>query len=176
MTQNRYRTASWQHSTAASRHENMHDAQHHGHKSGTAPLPSLYEHSSAANPAFALGWEAGDWGLDLVPTVSVTQLKYSDRRDHWLAVWRTGQTVFTIFCFQKMFKITKLVPKCFILSVEHYLIEKSIISHSAKDTALGSMIELSLGYYGHHKRKNNGIVHDFQTHFKSSLFTQLTCS
>ena len=28
---------------------------------------------------------------------------------------RTGQTVFTIFCFQKMFKITKLVPKCFIM-------------------------------------------------------------
>ena len=38
---------------------------------------------------------------------------------------RTGQTVFTIFCFQKMFKITKfnLVPKCFItgMSVEHYI-------------------------------------------------------
>ena len=33
---------------------------------------------------------------------------------------RTGQTVFTIFCFQKMFKITKLIPKCFILFVEHY--------------------------------------------------------
>ena len=43
-----------------------------------------------------------------------------DRRDHWLAASWTGQTVFTIFCFQKMFKITKLVPKCFILSVEHY--------------------------------------------------------
>ena len=27
---------------------------------------------------------------------------------------RTGQTVCTIFCFQKMFKITKLAPKCFI--------------------------------------------------------------
>ena len=56
------------------------------------------------------------------------------------------------------------------------LIEKSIISRSAKDTVLGSMIELCLGYYGHHKRENNGIVHDFQTHFKSSLFIQLTCS
>ena len=33
---------------------------------------------------------------------------------------RTGQTVFTIFCFQKMFKITKLVPQCYIMSVEHY--------------------------------------------------------
>ena len=33
---------------------------------------------------------------------------------------RTGQSVFTIFCFQKMFKLTKLVPKCFIMSVEHY--------------------------------------------------------
>ena len=38
---------------------------------------------------------------------------------------QTGQTVFTIFCFQKMFKITKLlVPKCFIniiyLSEQHY--------------------------------------------------------
>ena len=31
---------------------------------------------------------------------------------------RTGQTVFTIFCFRKMFKITKLVPKCFIMSVD----------------------------------------------------------
>ena len=56
------------------------------------------------------------------------------------------------------------------------LIEKSIISRSAKDTALGSMIELTVGFYGRHKRKNNGIVHDFQTHFKSSLFIQLTCS
>ena len=37
-------------------------------------------------------------------------------------------------------------------------------------------IELSLGYYGYHKRKNNGIVHDFQTHFKSFLFIQLTCN
>ena len=54
--------------------------------------------------------------------------------------------------------------------------EKSIISRSAKDTALGSMMERSLGYYGHHKRKHNGIVHDFQTHFKSSLFIQLTCN
>ena len=44
------------------------------------------------------------------------------------------------------------------------LIEKSIISRSAKDTALGSMIELTVGFYGRHKRKNNGIVHDFQTH------------
>ena len=33
---------------------------------------------------------------------------------------RTGQTVFTIFCFQKMFKITKLVPQCFMLPIEHY--------------------------------------------------------
>ena len=33
---------------------------------------------------------------------------------------RTGQTVFTIFCFQKMFKMTKLVPQCFILPIEHY--------------------------------------------------------
>ena len=56
------------------------------------------------------------------------------------------------------------------------LIEKSIISRSAKDTELGSMIECSLGYYGHHKRKHNGIIHDFQTHFKSSLFIQLTCN
>ena len=56
------------------------------------------------------------------------------------------------------------------------LIEKSIISRSAKDTVLGSMIELTVGFYGRHKRKNNGIVHDFQTHFKSSLFIQLTCS
>ena len=31
---------------------------------------------------------------------------------------RTGQTVFTIFCFRKIFKITKLVPKCFIMSVD----------------------------------------------------------
>ena len=33
---------------------------------------------------------------------------------------RTGQTVFTIFCFLKVFKMTKLVPKCLIMSVEHY--------------------------------------------------------
>ena len=33
------------------------------------------------------------------------------------------------------------------------LIEKSIISRSAKDTALGSMIELTVGFYGRHKRK-----------------------
>ena len=33
------------------------------------------------------------------------------------------------------------------------LIEKSIISRPAKDTALGSMIELTMGFYGHHKRK-----------------------
>ena len=33
---------------------------------------------------------------------------------------RTGQTVFTIFCFQKMFKMTKLVPQCFMLPIEHY--------------------------------------------------------
>ena len=31
------------------------------------------------------------------------------------------------------------------------------------------MIELTLGSYGHHKRKNNGIVYDFQTDFKSSF-------
>ena len=60
--------------------------------------------------------------------------------------------------------------------IGHCLIEKSIISRSAKDTALSSMIELSLGYYGYHKRKNNGIVHEFQMHFKSSLFIQLTCN
>ena len=33
---------------------------------------------------------------------------------------RTGQTVFTIFCFHKMFKITKVVPQCFMLPIEHY--------------------------------------------------------
>ena len=34
---------------------------------------------------------------------------------------RTCQTVFTIFCFQKMFKITKLVPQCFMLPI-HLLV------------------------------------------------------
>ena len=64
----------------------------------------------------------------------------------------------------------------FLTDMSCILMEKSIISRSAKDTALGSMIELTVGFYGHHKRKNNGIVHDFQTHFKSSLFIQLTCN
>ena len=33
---------------------------------------------------------------------------------------RTGENVFTIFCFQKMFRITKLVPQCLMLPIEHY--------------------------------------------------------
>ena len=37
-----------------------------------------------------------------------------------LYTW-TCKTVFTIFCFQKMFKITKLVPQCFMLSI-HLLV------------------------------------------------------
>ena len=33
---------------------------------------------------------------------------------------RTGENVFSIFCFQKLFRITKLVPQCFMLPIEHY--------------------------------------------------------
>ena len=62
-------------------------------------------------------------GPMLVPMAIVTQcpsLILGYMTNQWRANTRTGQTVFTIFCFQKMFKITKFVPKCFIMSVEHY--------------------------------------------------------
>ena len=59
---------------------------------------------------------------NLDPTVSLTAVTLPVQRymkANKELFTQTGQTVFTIFCFQKMFKTTKLVPKCFMLPIEH---------------------------------------------------------
>ena len=62
-------------------------------------------------------------GSRVDPTVSLTVITLPVQRymkANTELFTQTSQTVFTIFCFQKMFKITKLVPQCLMLPIERY--------------------------------------------------------
>ena len=61
-----------------------------------------------------------NYGSTLVPIV--TQSHTGLHESNFTELFRQTGTVFTIFCFlwQKVFKITKLVPQCFMLPIEHY--------------------------------------------------------
>ena len=65
-------------------------------------------------------YSPGAYGPGLVLLVTSLILGYMKANTELLT--RTGQTVFTIFCFQKVFKITKLVPQCFMLPIEYLLV------------------------------------------------------